>query len=344
MFQSPKFFAFLSFITWALATSGPVYAVPKRAPPAPAAIRVPSVPQPAEIFLDAVVATVNDKPITLSELSKRLVPPRKLSFKEAGQDQEAQKVLDGIILERLIEEEASEKRFSVSEAEIDDYVNEVSSRNGLSRPEFEKALATEGKDLEGYKHQVKFDILKTKLAGAVSRGGVSVSDSEIDEYTTEHPNFTRSGIALRLRQILVTSHDRSEDDVKTRVGLIMEDLADNKRFEDVARHYSEGVESQDGGLIGLVAEKDLSREILDAVSTLKEGTCSKPIVTSLGTQIFFVEQRIGRKEGDGGESDDGREALRAEVRRLLQQQKTQERLNSYFVTDLYKNHSVDKKI
>ncbi len=305
-----------------------------------------STPAPAEIMIEAIVASVNDKPITLTELCERLAPKRKLTFSEAAQDQEAQRVLDGLILERLLEEEAAVKRFSASDSEIEEYISEVSSRNGLSRPEFEKALAAEGKNFAAYRRQVKFDILKTKLSGSVARGGMSVSDAEIDKYLEDHPDFKSAGVSLRLRRILVTTTDRSPEDLKTRVSLIMEDLNSNKNFGDVASHYSDGPEGAEGGSIGLVAEKDLSSEIFDAVFSLKEGTFSKAVETSQGVQIFFLEQRIGRKEGEEDEdsAEDASEAMRVEIKKILQQQKTQERLSSYFVSDLYKNHSVDKKL
>lgn len=304
-------------------------------------------PVHSEVMVEAIVASVNDKPITLTELCERLTPNRRLTFTEAAQDQEAQRVLDGLILERLLEEEAAAKRFSATESEIEEYISEVSSRNGLSRPEFEKALAAEGKNFASYKRQVKFDILKTKLSAAVARGGVSVSDAEIDKYLEDHPDFKSAGVSLRLRRILISTTDRSPEDLKTRVALITEDLDDNKNFGDVASHYSDGPEAAEGGSLGLVAEKDLSSEIFDAVFSLKEGTFSKPVETSQGIQIFFLEQRIGRK--DEGEEDedsakDATEAMRVEIKKLLQQQKTQERLSSYFVSDLFKNHSVDKKL
>ncbi len=301
----------------------------------------------SEIVIDAVVASVDDKPITLTDLSARLTPRRKLTFQQAAQDQEAQKALDAMILEKLIEEEANSKRLSASDAEVEEYVSEVAARNKLSRPEFEKALATEGKDFASYKSQVKLDILKTKLAGGVTRGGVSVSDAEIDAYITDHPHLAQPGISLRLRQILVASTGRSQEEISARLALIDGDLSSGRGFDEVARQYSDSPDAADGGSLGLIAEKDLSREIADAVLPLKERSHSKPILTAAGSQIFFLEQRIGRKEGDSEEDvdeDEVKEALHAEARKLIQQQKTQERLTSFFVTDLYKNHSVDKKL
>jgi peptidyl-prolyl cis-trans isomerase SurA len=311
-----------------------------------AAAEIP--PPPAtEIVIDAVVATVDDKPITLTDLSARLTPRRKLTFQQAAQDQEAQQALDAMILEKLIEEEANSRRFSASDTEVEEYVSEVAARNKLSRTEFEKALATEGKDFASYKIQVKLDILKTKLASSMTRGGVSVSDTEIDAYIADHPNFSQAGISLRLSQILVSSTGRSQDEITARLALIDAELASGKSFGEVAKQYSDSPDAADGGSLGLIAEKDLSSEIFDAVFSLKERTYSKPIATAAGRQLFFLEQRIGRKDGDSEEDideDEVKGALQAEVRKLLQQQKTQERLSSFFVTDLYKNHSVDKKL
>ena len=300
-----------------------------------------------ELLIEAVVATVDDKPITLTELCNRLSPKRKLSISEVASDQEASKLLDGMILERLLEEEASQKRLSASEPEIEEYIGEVASRNGLSRAEFEKALASEGRDFASYKRQVKFDILKTKLSGSVARGGVSVADAEIDKYLEEHPDFKTAGTSLRLRRILISATDRSPEDLRTRLALVMEDLNDDKNFGDIASHYSDGPEGREGGSLGIIAEKDLSSEISEAVKGLSEGQNSKPIESEQGIQIFHLEQRIGKKDGDDDsevDPEDIEEALRAEIKKILQQQKTQERVATYFSSDLYKNHSIDKKI
>lgn len=317
----------------------------------PVSAESPSAPSGAnhgdELLIEAVVATVDDKPITLTELCNRLPSKRKLAMSEVAGDPEASKLLDAMILERLLEEEASQKRLSASEPEIEEYIREVAARNGLSRPEFEKALASEGRDFSSYKRQVKFDILKTKLSGSVARGGVSVSDAEIDQYLEEHPDFKTAGTSLRLRRILISATDRSPEDLRTRLALVMEDLKDDKNFGDIAAHYSDGPEGREGGSLGIIAEKDLSSEISDAVKGLQEGQSSKPIESEQGIQIFHLEQRIGKKEGeDESEVDpeDIEDALRAEIKKILQQQKTQERVATYFSSDLYKNHSIDKKV
>lgn len=297
-----------------------------------------------EVLIDSVIASVDDKPITLSELSGRLVPPRKLSLPEAAKDQTVLMALDALIMEKLVEAEAAQKRISASEAEVTDYIQEVARRNGLTQAAFEDALKDQGQSLDAYKQQVKADILKTKLASTISRGGTSVSESEIDDYLQTHSELGSNTASLKLRHILVSGEQRSHDEVQSRAAEVRAALEAGEAFADVAKRLSDGPHSSEGGLIGTIAEKDLSSDVLDAVTTLEAGKYSQAIEGPQGIQFFFVEERFS-STSDGTDTESSTtEARREEARRALQQQKTQSRLSSYFVGELYKNHAVDKKL
>jgi parvulin-like peptidyl-prolyl isomerase len=106
----------------------------------------------------------------------------------------------------------------------------------------------------------------------------------------------------------------------------------------VAGAISEGPERSDGGLIGVVAEKDLSPEIFDAVFSLKGGEVSAITRTAQGFHLFWVDERFN--EADSEENS----RLLDDVRKTIQEQKTRLKVESYFTTELYKAHSVDRKI
>ena len=297
---------------------------------------------PVEIVLDAVVASVDEKPITLSELGNRLTPPRKLSLQELKGDVEAQKALDALTFERVLEAEATVKRISVVDAEVDEYINEVAARNSLSRPEFEAVLAKEGKSIAWYKRQIRTDILRTKLASTIVRGGISVSDGEIDEYLSNHPSFKSEGATVKLRVITISAEGRSSEDMAARVKSVQDALESGTSFAEVATKMSDSSNSSDGGLLGVVAEKDLSGDIFDAVMSLETGKHSAPVVSDTTTQIFFVEQRFGSQDGEHDE-EETKAAMREEARATIQKQKSEQKLAAYFSTELLKAHSVDKK-
>lgn len=296
---------------------------------------------PQELVIDAVVAAVDDKPITLSDLNSRLAP-RRLSFEEAKKDPEASRALDQVIQEKLLEEEAKVKRLSVSDAEVNEYVSEVMERNGLSSEDFQAALAREGKSLTAYKQQIKIDILKAKLSSSLSRGGVSVSDSEIDEYIAKHPELKKAGKDIKLHHLVISKEGRTIDEVKSRLMQVSTALERGDSFIDVAKRLSDTAGSEEGSLIGVIPMKDLSPAIAEAVGPLRAGQHTPPLETPGDIQIFFVEERVGNEAENAEEVDE--EKLKDEVRQILQKQKTKERLDAFFKNELYKNHSVDKRL
>lgn len=317
-----------------LLASSDLFAAPKVTPTALA----------SEFILDAVVACVDEKPITLTEVQTRLPSPRKLSPKEISSDQEAQQTLETMIFERILEAEATTKRVSVDSSEVEEYINEVAARNSLSRPDFETVLAREGKTTEWYRRQVKNEILKTKLASAITKGGVSVTEQEIDEYLSSSPSFATEGASVKLRTITISHVGRSSEEIAAKVQSVEDALALGRPFESLAQDLSEDPYKAEGGLLGVVAEKDLSSHISDAILGVDTGKHSKPVVTEGSTQFFFVEERYGSGDSDSDGDDEQREkARRDEARKTIQKRKTEEKLQSYFGVELQKNHTVEKK-
>lgn len=323
----------------ALLISGVAYAEPAPSKSAPKTGET-------EIVIDAVVASVDEKPITLKELQARLSPPRKIALHDISKDQEAQQTLDAMIAERVFEAEASTKKVSVSDTEVEEYINEVARRNSLSRTDFEGILKKEGKSLAWYKSQVKNEITKTKLAGTISRGGVSVSEQEIDEYLSTNPSFTSDGASVKLRVISISATDKTPEQLSEKVDAVKNALDSGTKFEEVATKYSEGAHAAEGGLLGVVAEKDLSSHIFDAVLAIKTGSYTQPVVSEAETQFFFVEERYSARDSEEEEEEDEEsiKAKREEARKAIQVRKTEEKLNSYFTVELSKNHTIDKKI
>lgn len=314
------------------------------AAPAASANKNSIAPAGAPVLIDAVVASVDEKPITLRDLQSRLSPPREISLASLSNDHDAQQTLDSMISERVLEAEAVLKRVSVADNEIDEYINEVAARNSLSRTDFEGVLTREGKTLDWYKRQVKTDILKSKIASTISRGGVSVSEQEIDEFLSSSPSFKSEGASLKLRVISIPSAGKSPEEISSAVQAVETALSAGESFESVAKKHSQGPHASEGGLLGVVAEKDLSSHIFDALLSLEPGQHSKPVTTEVDTQIFYVEERYAATSSDQEDvKEEDIEARREEARKAIQKRKTDEKLSSYFAIELNKNHTVDKK-
>jgi len=290
------------------------------------------------IFIDTVLASVNEQPITLSDVNRRLARKKGLSISEVSTDPDARRALEMLIFERLMEAEAAVRKMSVLDADIDRYIGEIAKRNNLTVEGFKAALAAEQRDFQDYQGQVKGDILRSKLSQAVMQAGVAVTEAEIDRYLGEHPELTGAGAKLKLRQIFVDGSKHPEAVALEKLDAARARIAAGEDFRVVAATVSESPDASDGGLLGVVAEKDLSPEIFDAVFALEPGSVSPVTRTARGYHLFWVEERFAPEKS--AESD----RLREEVRRTLLEQKNQSRMESFFTAELYKAHSVDRKI
>lgn len=293
---------------------------------------------PHELLVNAIVASVDGKPITLQDVAKRLSPPRSLTLKEASLDPEANAALDGLIMESLVLQEAEAKKLSVSDEEIDDYMTQVAQRNNLSRDGFEKALKQEGKELQEYRNFVKVDILKSRLASNLMQSGVGVTGDEVEEYIKEHPELSSSGAKVKLAHITVNEAAHGEHS-SARINEALEHLRNGESFAKVAKAYSDSPDAAEGGLLGIIATKDLSGDIFEAVSSLKPDELSAVIHTPQGLQVFQVVERFADSE-----NEQDQQRLRDEVRKNLQRQKLEHKMNTFFSAELMKTHAVDRKI
>ncbi len=296
----------------------------------------PLIAEELELVLDTVVASVDNKPITLEDVSRRLGRARRLSMQELVSNEEAQGALDTMILEELITREAEMRKISVSSEEIEQYIKDVCAKNNLTREEFEKVLAGDHKNMDVYKQEVKFGILRTRLAGAFARNKVSVSDQEIEEYLKTHSATSISGgNKVKLSHILVRVSDKGTAAAQQKMEKIKERL-DEDDFETVAQEISEAPDAAQGGDLGEVSPEDLSEEIVKAIDGLDEGEMSEVTTTPAGLHIFKIVEKVNEDK----HIDD---AAKTEARQTLEQIKTENNMAGYFAGELYKNHVVEKK-
>lgn len=291
------------------------------------------------LVIDAVVATVDGEPITLSEVAELMPPPRPGTLEAARNDAVFKSTLESLIAEKLLELEAASKRINVSDSEINSYIDKIAERNGLSRDDFASALKKEGKTLEGFQRSVRSEILRTKLASTIVQEGVAVSDQDVNAHleqiveadTSEQKN-------IKLRQILISTEKRFTSEAEQKCKDLHEQLKQGADFSELAQQHSDGPEAKDGGALEVLAEKDLNPVIFDAVLTLDDGEFSDPVLSDSGCQIFMVDGRYNL------ESKSDKSELRAEVRKQLERQRLEEKFQTYFTSEVYKNHTVERKV
>lgn len=133
---------------------------------------------PREVVIDTVVASVDNKAVTLIDVNSRL--SHKVSAAEISKDVEATKALNQVIFERLIEVESKDKRIVVTDSDVTNYVGNVAKQNNWSPEEFKAALASTGISGSIYREQVKAKIGKAKLVSTLVLDGASTYVPNLD--------------------------------------------------------------------------------------------------------------------------------------------------------------------
>jgi foldase protein PrsA len=126
----------------------------------------------ATIGCSKTVATVNGEKITQAELNQRLM-------QQAGKE-----VLDQLITERLILQEAKKRKINVSEKEIDKKIEEF-KKQFPDEKTFRNQLKENNMTLDFLKEQVKLQLILEKIL----KDEIKISENEIRNFYEQNKDF-----------------------------------------------------------------------------------------------------------------------------------------------------------
>ena len=141
--------------------------------------------------------------------------------------------------------------------------------------------------------ELKEDLLIEEIMRDNVYRKIVVTPKGIKRYYQEHTDeFTREG-SLSFRHILLMfSRYETKEDAKSAAEDILNRLKSGEEFGDMAKEYSRGPHSDEGGLWESDEVKDFRKDLVTKISNLKEGEISPIIDSSFGHHIFKIEEVI----------------------------------------------------
>ena len=141
--------------------------------------------------------------------------------------------------------------------------------------------------------ELKEDLLIEEIMRDNVYRKIVVTPKGIKRYYHEHTDeFTREG-SLSFRHILLMfSRYETKEDAKSAAEDILNRLKSGEEFGDMAKEYSRGPHSDEGGLWETDEVKDFRKDLVAKISNLKEGEISPIIDSSFGHHIFKIEEVI----------------------------------------------------
>ncbi len=229
------------------------------------------------------VALVNGEPITVDEFAAQFAASPAERAESAPADPLAQLALrraflDRLIDHRLIEQEATKRRLSVADEEIDRILAGLQS--GYEKNDFTNLLANRNIAPEVLREHIRFTLLADKLAAQTVLPSVEIDEQTLRAYYDDNREDFVEPERVHARQIVCATHPEA-------VAALTE-LLTGKDFAQVARERSLAPEAAKGGELGWFGRGEMLPEIEEEAFRLITGEISNLIQTIYGVHILQV--------------------------------------------------------
>jgi len=272
-----------------------------------------AAPPPAVVKKDVVVAIIGSRHITMKEFEReylRYLASLNIEKPKGNEDDVSIKkvVLNKIIEELFLEEEADRQGIVVSDEELDSEINDILEPE--DKKDRERIMATRNKvNFKEWRNKVRRGMRIKKLVLQAVDSQVSVNDEEIQAYYDENKDSFKWPERARALQIMV----RDESAAKEVRGELMAEYLEKKQnqlklkrkdrsalavqkameefFSQLAKGKSVSPDATKGGDLGFFSRGQMPSEFENTVFALKVGDISEVVETVHGFHIFLLVAR-----------------------------------------------------
>lgn len=341
--MNPTSLAFAGFLVLQAAPSAPTAAGPAAgsaagAPTATTASRADSV------VIDRIVAVVNKNVVLQSEVETLLDQMMQADPVPAGGNVERARetrraeILDGLIAEKLLEEEVKKLRVDVTEAEIDRVVQNVMKDNGLEDEQLKQALQRQGLTLDEYREGLKKQLTKMKIIQLKVKSRVQVDDAQVKSAINQRAVLDAADYRVRARHILFLVPPGADDAAQEkRAREALRRAQSGEDFAALAKSLSEDPGTKErGGDLGEFGRGEMVPEFERAAYAAEPGKPAGPVKTAFGWHVLLVEARVPLQARTGP-------ALEEDIRRRLFETEVEQQFRSY-VEELKRDAHIERRL
>jgi peptidyl-prolyl cis-trans isomerase SurA len=257
-------------------------------------------PVPARAaVIESVVAIVNGGAITQTDEKRYRTRLKSGSIADdllGGNAEELLKddkaLLNHMIEERVVDDEVKKQNLNVTIERVEQEINSIQKRNGITRDQLKEALKKEGTNFSDYQEFIKKRIERQSIIEKVITSKIKISDEEIiSAYEAKGPTQSASSSEYKIAHILFREGKRSDAEQKSRAEALLKKIKAGGNFEALASQYSEDPNFNEGGFLGTFKAGETLKPIEDAIKTLSPGEVAGPVKTKLGFQIVKLLER-----------------------------------------------------
>ena len=272
-----------------------------------------------------IAAVVNGDMITVRELDKALQPElvgQKIDpAKNPQMVAEVRKaVLDRMINDKILLQEAAKEDIDVSDADVDAAVDQIVKDSQLDRAVFFKQMEKEGVSEKMFRDRLYVQLVSQRLMGRNVVNKVVVTEDEINDYYRKNMAGFVSGRARVAMLIYPVEADAEK---------WAADIASGKvSFAEAVQRVSIGPNPQGGGDLGFMELSDMAPGMMEQVSHMRKGDVSPLLSMNANkVQIALLDFEEAENVEHSDAVPDSQTAMRIE--QILRRPRLQERFQEY---------------
>jgi len=279
-------------------------------------------------LVDRIVAVVNGEIITLQDLQQQIRLTVGQTPDPATAEKIAPQVLDAMIDDIVLRQEAQRLNIEVSDSEVENEIRQFKVRRRLSDEDFERSLRLQGLTPELFKERSREDIVKHKILGYMVRRKVVVTQEEIDAYLERNRSELTTERVVTLQMVVLGDREGASNLWKSlRAGEL--------GIDEAVERYSVGPKV-DKGVMSDVRWRELDEPWREGLRNLGVGEVSEPFLIQ---DRWVIVKLLDRRDGERKEMA----AVDEEVREAIMRPKLEERFTEY-MNGLRRKAIIQKKL
>lgn len=295
--------------------------------------------------VEKIAAVVGSSVILASEVEERAAPlmadvariaePGKRSARAAALRRE---VLDRLVDDELITQQASELRLTITPEQIDASIAEIKRQNNIGDAQLADALRAQGMTMATYRADLKKQLLRFRVINIAVGSKVNISDEDVRAYYDRHYKAGGANVQVRASHVFLALPPDADAGVVAEKQALGRKLVERARagedFAALARQHSDDAPTRaEGGDLGYFGKDLLPKAIEELVFSMKVGEVRGPVRADRG---FHVIKLVDRKVAEAKPLPDVEDDIRMQLR-----QKEMEKQTKSYLADLRRRTLVD---
>lgn len=269
-------------------------------------------------FADGIAAIVGTEVITMRQLQERMAANRVSGNDSQGQAQ----ILQGMIDELLVEDEALRLGVRVSDGRVQQVIAEIARNNNMTPDELRQAAGQFGIQWESYVEGIRQQVMLDEVRSQILLSRINVTPADVEAYIKQNPTGVSPDyqpqviqpeappperrvvveqsfepMAIALQHIYIRVPDNSSEEVveaaRQRANEALQKIRGGASFESIAAEYSDGPEASQGGNLGIRLFEDWAKLFVDNTRNVRDGGVSSVFSAPNGFHILKVVERRG---------------------------------------------------